>query len=83
MRDPLPSMPLRHHIPLFFAGKALSHGENSQRVASQTDLAATLLGLDHSGFRFSRYLLDVDSPESAWIAEPDIVGIINEKCCLI
>ena len=57
-----------------------------ERVASQTDIAATLLsmlGLPHSQFKFSRNLFGGAADGAVWIAEPDIVGLIGNKGYLI
>lgn len=87
MRDSLPSAPSRHHIPLIFCGPALNaEGLREECVASQTDIAATLLsmlGLPHGQFKFSRNLFGGAADGAVWIAEPDIVGLIGNKGYLI
>lgn len=49
--------PLFPHIPLFFTGGVLNRTGREERIISQTDIAATLLGqmgLPHDDFIFSR-----------------------------
>lgn len=67
----------RHHIPLVFAGKPLETLDIDRsllsRIASQTDIAATLcglLGLDSEQFTFSNNLFDPARPEYAFFSEP-------------
>lgn len=87
LRDSLPSLPQCHHIPMILYGSALrGGGKIMEKVASQTDLAATLLsmmGLRHDEFAFSRDLLDEQLPGSAWIAQPDRVGLITDEGYII
>ncbi len=51
--------PRRHHIPMLWLGGAVAHPMTFGEYASQTDLAATLLGqlgIAHDDFTFSRDL---------------------------
>jgi len=67
----------RHRIPLVFAGKPIEtlafDPSLLTRIASQTDIAATLcglLGLDSRQFTFSNNLFDPARPEYAFFSEP-------------
>lgn len=77
----------RHHIPLVLTGGALARrGVRIDRLGSQTDLAATLLGMlgvAHGQFRYSR---DMFSPRAAQVAiftEPSLVGIVTPSDTLL
>lgn len=81
------SAPARHHIPLVLAGGALAvGGVKVDKLASQTDLGATLLammGIPADELRYSR---DIFSPETAPVAvftEPSLVGIITPADTLV
>lgn len=55
-------------------------------VGSQTDIAATLLGMlgiEHSRFIYSRDLLDPEAPHFAFFTFPDAVGIITAEGSMI
>ncbi len=70
----------RHHIPLVISGGALAaRGVRVDRLGSQSGIAGTvssLLGIDWRGaFVFSRDLLDVSTPEWAWMCEPTWFGL--------
>jgi phosphoglycerol transferase MdoB-like AlkP superfamily enzyme len=59
--------PARYRIPMLWVGGALKKAATINRIAAQTDLAATLLGqlgLPHQDFRFSKDLFDPRLP--AW-----------------
>lgn len=76
----LPSMRDRHHIPLVMTGGALRRKGAIDTPASQTDLAATLLGMlgiDHSRFRFSKDLFDTAAPRFAYFARPEEAAMID------
>jgi phosphoglycerol transferase MdoB-like AlkP superfamily enzyme len=53
--------PARYHIPILWVGGAVKQAARIDAIASQTDLAATLLSqldIPHDDFRFSRDMLD-------------------------
>jgi len=76
------AMEARHHVPLVVAGGALTRGgERVSRIASQTDIAATILaqlGMDYSDFPFSRNLA-AGSPEHdfAFFSEPEQAMLVT------
>lgn len=76
----------RHHIPLVFYGEPIERlsidPSLASRIASQTDIAATvctLLGLDVSDFPFSNNLLDPARKEYAFVSEPSRYAIITPQ----
>lgn len=77
----LATVPERHHIPLVLTGGALARrGLKISKLASQTDLAATLLammGLPHSQLRYSRDIFAPSTAPAAVFTEPSIVGILT------
>lgn len=69
----------RHKIPVIMTGGALRRKGVISTVASQTDLAASLLaalGLDHSDFRFSNDILDPGAPHYAFFSHPSYMGLV-------
>lgn len=82
-RDSLPEGAQRFHIPLVVTGSALNErGKRIDTPASQNDLAATLLGLlgmDNSAFALSHNALSGASPHFAWVAGPDMAGVITAE----
>ncbi len=67
----------RHRVPLMMLGGALDqidlNPELLDKIGSQTDIAATLLGMlgiDHSQFAFSNNLLDARRRPYAFFSEP-------------
>lgn len=57
------AMPRFYHIPLLWLGGAVKQPMQVDKIMSQTDLAATLLGqlgLEHTAFTFSRNVLGSD-----------------------
>lgn len=80
----------RYEIPLVMAGGALSSlafsSQQVHTVGSQIDIVATLLGMlgiDHSGFTYSKDLLDVQSPHFAFFTFPDAMGMVDESSAVI
>ena len=76
----LTSMRDRHHIPLVMTGGALKRHGPTDTPASQSDIAATLLGMlgiDHSRFTFSRDIFDPDAPKFAYFARPEQAAMID------
>lgn len=72
--------PARFHIPMLWLGGALREPRRIETIASQTDLAATLLGqlgLDHSEFTFSRDIFDPASPSHAWYSFHNGFGFMD------
>jgi phosphoglycerol transferase MdoB-like AlkP superfamily enzyme len=72
--------PARFHIPMLWLGGALREPRRVETVASQTDLAATLLGqlgFDHREFTFSRDIFDPESPRHAWYSFYNGFGFID------
>ena len=79
----LPSGEERHHIPLVMTGGALRGVPRVvSRTASQTDLAATLLGLlgiDSSEFAFSNNIFDPASGHWAYFSDKDAIGLVTDN----
>ncbi len=77
--------PGRHHIPLVFFGEVLNSkykGKSYAKIASQTDLAATLLaqlGLKHDQFAFSKNLLNPFIQNFAYYTWDDGFGFISQN----
>lgn len=74
--DPPEAMEQRHSIPIVLAGGALKRGgKRVSRLASQTDIAATLLGqlgLDSDRFVFSRNMAaDSCGSDFVFFSEPE------------
>lgn len=76
----------RHHIPLIFLGDPVTalnlDPELSSRIASQTDIAATvcaLLGLDAGQFAFSHNLFDPARPEYAFFSDPSWYAMLTPQ----
>ncbi|MEE0979793.1 MAG: LTA synthase family protein [Muribaculaceae bacterium] len=70
----------RHHVPLVMTGGALALKGREDSPASQTDIAATLLGamgIDHSQFKFSRDILQPGARHSAFFTEPEWAGMVT------
>ena len=72
----------RHHVPLVLIGGALNVGGlRIDNPGSQTDIAATLLGmlgLDHSQFEFSHPLFSPAHPGYAFFSGRNAVGIVAQ-----
>lgn len=77
----------RHHIPVVVTGGALiPRGITVNRLASQSDLAATLLAqmnIPSDDLRYSRNILSPASPPIAVFTEPSLIGIITPGDTLI
>jgi phosphoglycerol transferase MdoB-like AlkP superfamily enzyme len=74
--------PRRFHIPLLWIGGAVKEPMVVDKIANQTDLAATLLsqlGLPHGKFIFSKDIFCPSSPEYAFFTYPNCFGWIDES----
>ncbi|MGM9871424.1 MAG: LTA synthase family protein [Muribaculaceae bacterium] len=76
----------RHHVPLVFFGKPIDKLNLSPalagRIASQTDIAATvcaLLGLDTAQFAFSQNLFDPARPEYAFFSDASWYAMLTPE----
>ena len=72
--------PRRYHIPMLWIGGAVKEPVVIDKLANQTDLAATLLnqlGIDHDAFTFSRNILSPDYPEYAFYTYSNGFGFID------
>jgi phosphoglycerol transferase MdoB-like AlkP superfamily enzyme len=72
--------PARYHIPILWIGGAVKEPARIDAIASQTDLAATLLGqlgLPHEGFYFSKDLLDGRYPAYAFYTFSNGFGFVD------
>ncbi|MCD4747037.1 MAG: sulfatase-like hydrolase/transferase [Bacteroidales bacterium] len=72
--------PEYHKIPLLFYGNVIKdeyRGIKCEKLGSQTDIAGTLLpqiGIDASEFQWSKNLLNIYSPEFAYVAFEEGIG---------
>lgn len=79
------NQPEYRHIPMLFYGEVIRpeyRGMKYDSVASQTDLASTLLhqlDLDASGFIFSKNLFNPYAPRYAWYAFDEGFGIVKPE----
>jgi phosphoglycerol transferase MdoB-like AlkP superfamily enzyme len=76
----------RYHIPFVIVGGAIKAGTQCHVVGSQIDIAATLLGLagiDHSGFTYSKDLLDANAPHFAFFSFPDAMGMVTDSSSIV
>lgn len=76
----LGSMLDRHHIPLVMTGGALVRKGVIPTPSSQVDIAATLLGqlgVDYSGFRFSKNMLAPGVRQFAVFTDPSLIGWVT------
>ena len=76
----------RYHIPFVIVGGAIKAGTQCHVVGSQIDIAATLLGLagiDHSGFTYSKDLLDANAPHFAFFTFPDAMGMVTDSSSIV
>ncbi|MBD5307668.1 MAG: LTA synthase family protein [Bacteroides sp.] len=76
--------PDRHRIPLVMTGGAISSPLPARipLIASQTDIAATLLamlGINSGNMTFSHDIFDPTVPRHAWFSEPDVAGIVTPQ----
>lgn len=72
----------RYKIPMIIAGGALKLKGRIDQYASQTDIAATLLyqlGIDHSGFVFSKNILNPDAPHFGFFTFTDGFGMVSQE----
>jgi phosphoglycerol transferase MdoB-like AlkP superfamily enzyme len=72
--------PARYHIPILWVGGAVKAPARIETVASQTDLAATLLGqldIPHHHFQFSKDILDARYPPSAFYTFSNGFGFVD------
>ncbi len=72
--------PRRYHIPMLWIGGAVKNPVVIDKLANQTDLAATLLNqleIDHDAFTFSRNILSPDYPEYAFYTYSNGFGFID------
>ena len=77
----------RYKIPMLWLGGALKSGQiNIDRYGSQTDLANTLLSqlnLSASQYKFSKNLLDPESPSFAFYSCQNGFGMISDSVHLV
>lgn len=72
--------PARYHIPMLWVGGAVKHPMRIETIASQTDLAATLLGqldIPHRDFLFSKDIFDPGTEEFAFYTFSNGFGFID------
>ncbi len=72
----------RHRIPLIITGGALAYGGRIEKVASQKDIAATLMALtggNASAFPLSRNILSPENTGSAFFSEPDMAAYVDSE----
>ena len=72
----------RYHIPFIMTGGAVSESREVDTIGSQTDIAATLMGMigiDHSEFTYSKDLFDKDAPHFAFFTFPDAMGLADDS----
>lgn len=81
--DLQPFEPKAFHIPLLFAGGALNVQDTViSTIGSQSDIAATLLaqlGMDASGYRYSKNLLAEDIIPFAFYSYSNAMGIVSQE----
>ncbi|MBR6639160.1 MAG: LTA synthase family protein, partial [Muribaculaceae bacterium] len=71
----------RHRIPLIFTGGVVKEKQKIETIASQVDIAATLLyqlGIPHDQFVFSKNILNPSSPHYAFFVDQSQFGMVNE-----
>ena len=77
--------PWRYHIPLIMVGGGVEPHRCST-IGSQTDIAATLLGMigaDHEEFTYSKDLLDSRAPHFAFFTFPDAMGMLTDSSSVV
>lgn len=81
--DTLTDQRARHHIPLILTGGAIDNGPRQITApVSQTDIAATLLGmlgLDKDKFEFSNDLLDASAPRMAFFTDTEHATLLTPR----
>ena len=73
---------LRYRIPMVWCGGAVKRHQVVDKISSQIDLSATLLGqlgIKHDDFMFSKDVFDNNSPEFAIFAFNNGFGIIEKE----
>lgn len=81
----------RFRVPLILTGGAIeTQREEAQKsldvIGSQTDIAATvlgMLGIDHSEFTYSKDLLDAAAPHFAFYTFPDAMALLEGDAYVI
>ncbi|MBQ0020472.1 MAG: LTA synthase family protein [Bacteroidales bacterium] len=76
----------RYQVPMLMLGGVISKAQQIETIASQVDLAATLLGLlgiDHSEFTYSKDILDANAPHYAVFSCPGLFGMVTDSCSII
>ena len=77
-----PNMPEAYHIPLILAGGVVqAHDTVVSTIGSQTDMVATVLaqlGLDPSGYKYSRNLLAPQAYPFAFYSYPNAAAVVSE-----
>ncbi len=71
----------RHRIPLIFTGGVVKEAKRIETIASQIDIAATLLyqlGISHDQFVFSKNILNPKSPHYAFFVDQSQFSFVNE-----
>ncbi|MDR2534312.1 MAG: sulfatase-like hydrolase/transferase [Tannerellaceae bacterium] len=72
--------PARYHIPLLWAGGAVARQAKIETIASQNDLAATLLGalgINADDYLFSRNIFNPDVPPFAFYTFSNGFGFVD------
>jgi phosphoglycerol transferase MdoB-like AlkP superfamily enzyme len=72
--------PLRYHIPILWVGGAVKQSARIETIASQSDLAATLLGqlsIPHGEFAFSKDILNPRQPVFAFYTYSNGFGFVD------
>lgn len=76
----------RYHLPLVMTGGAVARQRTVETIGCQTDLAATLLaslGIRHDDFIFSKDMLSVGGPHTAFFTMPDGMGLVTQDGAVI
>ena len=76
----------RYKAPFILLGGGIPKGVQCHTYGSQIDIPATLLGLsgiDHSGFLYSKDLLDAKAPHFAFFTFPDAMGLVTDSNSVI
>lgn len=78
-----PNMPEAYHIPLLLTGGVLNVRDTViSTIGSQTDAIATVLaqlGIDHSGYKYSRNLLSTLVFPFAFYSYPNAAAVISDN----
>ena len=72
--------PRRYHIPVIFAGGAVTQPQRVEHVCSQIDVIPTLLaqmGIDHSAYLFGKNALDTTPTPFAFYSFNDGFGLLT------